>query len=80
MSIFRSIFYRMIRTTDKPRVNGNIITIGSGYNSSYYELSPEQQRVLSDLDIIICLENESLKIFIEKHNKLVIIKNGSIIY
>ena len=80
MSIFRSIFYRTIRTTDKPRVNGNILTIGSGYESSYYELSLEQRRVLSDLDIIICLENDSLKIFIEKNNKLVIIKNGSIIY
>lgn len=80
MSIFKSIFYRTIRTTDKPRVNGNILTIGSGYESSHYELSTEQRRALSDLDIITRSENESLKIFIEKNNKLVIIKNDSIIY
>lgn len=80
MSIFKSIFYHKIRTTDKPRVNGNTLTIGSEYESSYYKLSNEQRRILSDLDIITCLENESLKIFIEKNNTLVIIKNGSIIY
>ena len=79
MSIFSSIFSRKVRTTDKPRVNGNILTIGSGYESSHYELSLEQQRALSDSDTIISSENESLKIVIEK-DKVVIIKNGSIIY
>lgn len=79
MPIFSSIFSRKVRMTDKPRVNGNILTIGSGYESSHYELSPEQQRVLSDFDTIIGSENEALKIVIEK-DKVVIIKNGSIIY
>ena len=79
MSIFSSIFSRKVRTTDKPRVNGNILTIGSGYESSYYELSPEQQRALSDFDTIIGSKDESLKIVIEK-DKVVIIKNGLIIY